>query len=143
MLGQRCVTADRVARERDASGLRHVVQDDVGPLRVADGSGDVGQGDQVVELLAKHRVPRVDRVVDGGEVRAPDVGRGLHGDGEVGVVPPVAGVVVGEDLERFGVRLGQVARLRGQRPRENDGSKCRDGGSDRNWSASSHGDTPS
>jgi hypothetical protein len=34
---------------------------------------------------------------------------GLDGDGQVGVVPPIAGIGVVEDDQRLGVGLGQAA----------------------------------
>ena len=80
--------AERVAAEHDAACGRHVVHDDVGRLALA--AGHVGERDQAVEAVAQHRVPCLDRIGDRGQLRRSRRWVGLHGDREVGVVPPVA-----------------------------------------------------
>jgi hypothetical protein len=71
-------------------------------------------------------------------------GVGLHGHGQVGVVPPVARVVVVEDDQRLGVGLGQAAGdafggfLRLGREWREQRSEDRDG-DDENSSAKRHG----
>jgi hypothetical protein len=59
--------------------------------------------------VAKHRVPGLDRAADRGQLLPGSAGMGLNGHGQVGVVPPVAGVEVVEDDQRLGIGVGQLA----------------------------------
>jgi hypothetical protein len=69
----------------------------------------VRQRDQAVEAVLQRAGPRRDGVVDRGELLTGRARMWLDGDREIRVVPPVSRVVVAEDLERLGVRFGQVA----------------------------------
>jgi hypothetical protein len=90
--------------------MRVVVDDDVRLLlRIATFAGYVLKRDQPIEAFRDRDGPGVDGRVDCVEVFLADPRLRLHGDREVGVVPPVAGVVVGKDHQAIGIRLRQVA----------------------------------
>jgi hypothetical protein len=58
------VAADGVAAEHHPAGGGHIVDHDVGVLAPCD----LGQGDQIVEAVAKDRVPGLDGAADRGEL---------------------------------------------------------------------------
>ena len=109
---------DHAARRRD------VVDHDVSrPLLARLCVGHVGEGDQPIEAITKDGVPRGDRVVDRVELFIGGVRMGFDRDRQGSVVPPVAGVVIAQDLESLGIDLGSLqvgaassADSRGPRP---------------------------
>ena len=102
------VSTQRVAAEDHTACRRYIVHNNVSGLPLA--AGHVGERDQPVEAIQQHVRPRLDRAGDRVELLLCRRRMGLHGDGQVGVVPPVARVVVVEDEQRLGVALGVVTR---------------------------------
>jgi hypothetical protein len=98
------VAADRKAGKDGPTGVSLVMDDNVRVLpRV-----DLGQGDQTVEAFLKHCSPGRDGIIDRLQILRRYAGCGLDSDRQVGVVPPVARIVVAEDSSASASDLGRL-----------------------------------
>jgi hypothetical protein len=113
------IAADRITAKNHTAGRRNEVHDDIG--RAALGTRHVSERDQTVEARLQGLAPRRDGVLNRRDLRGRCARVRLHGNGELGMIPPVARVIVAQNDQCFGIGRWQVAG--GQRLRAflNDG----------------------
>src|SRR5215207_2819804 len=87
-------TTNRKACEDRSAGMRDEMNDDIRFLRIFDRPGHICERDQAIEAVEEYITPGLDCAVKGCELFVGGTWVGLHGNGQVGVVPPVARIIV-------------------------------------------------